>query len=96
VQEIALLPIFLEGDPMPERQEGPSRVTCGILAILLGWAAIHKFLLGQTTTGIIQIVISFCTFGLGAWIGIIEGIIYLTKTDEEFYQIYVVGKKAWF
>ena len=29
-------------------------------------------------------------------IGLIEGIIYLTKTDEDFYQTYVVEKKAWF
>jgi hypothetical protein len=29
-------------------------------------------------------------------LGIIEGIIYLTKSDEEFYQTYQVGKKAWF
>jgi hypothetical protein len=25
-----------------------------------------------------------------------EGIIYLTKSDEEFYNTYQVGKKAWF
>ena len=29
-------------------------------------------------------------------IGIIEGIIYLTKSDEEFYNTYQVGKKPWF
>ena len=81
---------------MPDKQQGPSRVVCAILAILLGAFAIHKFLLGQTSTAIIQIVISVCTFGLGVWIGIIEGIIYLMKTDEEFYQTYVVEKKAWF
>ena len=27
---------------------------------------------------------------------LIEGIIYLTKSDEEFHETYVVGKKAWF
>jgi TM2 domain-containing membrane protein YozV len=81
---------------MPEKQEGPSRVTCGILAILLPGFAIHKFLLGQSTTAIIQIVVSFCTLGAGAIIGVIEGIMYLMKTDEEFYQTYVVEKKAWF
>ena len=31
--------------------------------------------------------------GVLAWV---EGIIYLMKTDEEFYQTYVVEKKAWF
>jgi hypothetical protein len=29
-------------------------------------------------------------------IGLIEGIIYLTKSDEQFRQIYVAGKKEWF
>jgi len=29
-------------------------------------------------------------------IGIIEGVIYLTKTDEEFYRLYIVGRRGWF
>jgi TM2 domain-containing membrane protein YozV len=76
------------------KEEGPSRVTCGILAILIGGLGIHKFLLGQPTAGIIMIL-SNCVCA-GGIIGLIEGIIYLTKTDEEFYQTYVVEKKAWF
>jgi hypothetical protein len=28
--------------------------------------------------------------------GLVEGIIYLTKTDEEFYRLYIAGKKEWF
>ena len=27
-------------------------------------------------------------------IGLIEGIVYLSKSDEEFYETYVVGKKG--
>ena len=76
------------------KEEGPSRVTCGIVAILLGGLGIHKFMLGNITGGIIMIVLSCC--GVGSIIGLIEGIIYLTKTDEEFYQTYVVEKKGWF
>jgi hypothetical protein len=33
---------------------------------------------------------------VGAVIGLIEGIIYLTKSDPEFYWTYVVGRKEWF
>jgi TM2 domain-containing membrane protein YozV len=77
-----------------EEQEGPSRMTCALLAILLPAFAIHKFMLGQSTTGIIQILL--CCVCAGPIISVIEGIIYLTKTDEEFYQTYVVEKKAWF
>jgi hypothetical protein len=29
-------------------------------------------------------------------IGLIEGIMYLTKSDEEFDRIYIQGKKTWF
>jgi TM2 domain-containing membrane protein YozV len=75
------------------KEEGPSRTTCGILAILLGGWGVHRFMLGDMTGGIIRIVACCGVFNI---IGIIEGIIYLTKTDEEFYQTYVVEKKAWF
>ena len=72
------------------------KVIAGILGIVIGSLGIHKFILGYTKEGIIQIVITFVTCGLGGLIGLIEGIIYLTKTDEEFYQTYQVGKKPWF
>ncbi len=71
------------------------KVTAGILAILLGGLGVHKFYLGYSTAGILQILIS-CCFGAGGVIGIIEGIIYLTKTDEEFDAIYVRGQRPWF
>jgi TM2 domain-containing membrane protein YozV len=82
-------------------KEGPSRVTCGIVAILIGWLGVHKFMLGQTTPGVIMLLVSILGCPLGGQvvmsiIGVVEGIMYLTKTDEEFYQTYVVEKKAWF
>ena len=72
------------------------KIASGILAILIGSLGIHKFYLGYTTEGIIQLVITVVTCGLGGIIPLIEGILYLTKSDEEFYQTYQVGKKAWF
>ncbi len=72
------------------------KIVAGILGILLGTFAVHKFYLGNTKTGIIQLVISVVTCGAGGLIGVIEGIIYLTKTDEEFVATYVTGKKQWF
>ena len=72
------------------------KIPAGILAILLGGLGIHKFYLGYTNAGIIQLVISLCTAGIGGVIGIVEGIIYLTKSDEDFVNTYVVGKKEWF
>lgn len=82
--------------PSQPRQEN-KKVVAGVLAILLGSLGIHKFILGYTQEGIIQLVIGVVTCGtISSLIGLIEGIIYLTKTDEEFYQTYQVGKKGWF
>jgi len=72
------------------------KVLAGILAIIIGSLGIHKFILGYTKEGIIQIVISFITCGIGGIVPLIEGIIYLTKSDEEFYNTYQVGRKPWF
>lgn len=72
------------------------KVTAGILAIIIGSLGVHKFYLGYTKEGIIQIVLTIVTCGIGGMMGLIEGIIYLTKTDEEFYRTYQVGKKGWF
>lgn len=72
------------------------KIAAGICGILLGGLGVHKFILGYTTQGIIQIVITLFTFGIGSLIGLIEGIIYLTKSDEEFVATYVNGKKGWF
>ena len=72
------------------------KVVAGILGILLGGLGIHKFFLGYTKEGIIQIVITIVTCGAGSLVGLIEGIIYLTKTDEEFVATYQTGRKGWF
>jgi TM2 domain-containing membrane protein YozV len=80
------------------------KILAGVLAIVLGGFGIHKFILGYNKEGIIlllvTIVLGAVTCGIGAsaaWIiGLIEGIIYLTKSDEEFYNTYQVGKKPWF
>jgi TM2 domain-containing membrane protein YozV len=85
----------LWNNPQPIRQEN-KKIVAGVLAILLGSLGIHKFILGYTTEGIIQLVISVVTCGIGSIIGLIEGIVYLTKTDEEFYQTYQVNKRGWF
>lgn len=77
------------------RREENKKVLAGVLGILFGYLGIHKFILGYTKEGIIQILLNLLC-GLGGLIGLIEGIIYLTKTDEDFYQTYQVGRKPWF
>ena len=86
------------------------KLIAGICAIVLGSFGVHKFILGYQQEGIILLavtivawIIAVVTCGIGtplimipSIIGIIEGIMYLTKSDEEFVQTYIVGKKPWF
>lgn len=75
------------------------RITAALLAIFIGGLGIHKFYLGgpkQKTAGVIQIVISIFTCGIGTVIPLIEGILYLTKDDNQFEYEYVQGGKPWF
>jgi TM2 domain-containing membrane protein YozV len=83
---------------MAEKSEvGQKKMIAGILGILLGSLGIHKFYLGMTTPGIIQIVITLVTCGAGGIVGMIEGILYLTKSDEDFERLYMgPEKKQWF
>ena len=76
------------------------KIPAGVLAILLGGLGIHKLYLGYTKEGLIMLLVSVLTLGLAAWvigiIALIEGIIYLTKSDEEFAATYITGRKGWF
>jgi TM2 domain-containing membrane protein YozV len=81
---------------MSEAQDvGGKKIAAGICGILLGGFGVHRFILGDVTGGILRIVLCLAC-GLGGIIGLIEGIIYLTKSDEDFYQQYIVEKKGWF
>jgi len=82
---------------MSEKIPGAEKkIAAGVCGILLGGFGVHKFILGYTKQGILQIVITVCTCGFGSVIGLIEGILYLTKSDEEFVRTSVQNKKGWF
>ena len=90
---------------IPSKEDFVSKkMAAGLCGILVGGLGIHKFILGFNTSGIIMILVStvagVITCGLSSmamWIiGLIEGIMYLTKSDDEFYQQYGVEKKQWF
>lgn len=82
------------------RRFAGNKISAGICGILLGALGVHKFILGFTTAGLIMLLVSLLTCGFGAIvtgiIGLIEGIIYLTKSDEEFYERYAIEKRSWF
>ena len=84
--------------------DASKKVAAGILGIILGSLGIHKFYLGYTKEGIIMILVSviglFFTCGISFYvvgiIGLVEGILYLTKSDEEFVNTYLTNSKPWF
>lgn len=79
-------------------------VAAGLLAIFLGVFGVHKFYLGCNQAGFIMLAVSIIggifTFGLAAAvievISIIEGIIYLMKSQTEFDRLYVLNQRDWF
>lgn len=87
---------------MTNPPDASKKIPAGILGILLGAFGIHKFFLGYTKEGIIMLVVtllgSIIVVGplIMGVIGLIEGIIYLTKPDDQFVATYVTGKKGWF
>jgi len=76
------------------------KIIAGICGILLGGFGVHKFILGYTGAGLTMLLVTVLTCGIGGMvthlIGLIEGIIYLAKSDDEFVRTYVDGKRAWF
>ena len=85
------------------------KVTAGLCGILLGGLGVHKFVLGLNGPATIMLATTLGCLTVGAClivplflvpvlhtIGFIEGIIYLTKSDEEFYQTYAIEQKEWF
>ncbi len=62
-----------------------SKIAAGLLGIFLGGLGIHRFYLGYTTIGVVQLVLTIVvgvfTFGLiGLW-GLIEGIMILAGAE---------------
>lgn len=94
--------VALESMPKPTADgDGKNRVTASLLAIFLGAIGAHEFYLGHNRSALIRLAMGIIGLVIGltfvaSLIGLIEGIIYLTKSDEEFKQIYVLGGKEWF
>jgi len=76
------------------------KVAAGILGILIGGLGIHKFVLGYKTEGLIMLLGTLLTCGVAGIvfgpIGLVEGILYLIKSDEEFVRTYIQNKRGWF
>jgi TM2 domain-containing membrane protein YozV len=90
-------PVILAADP------GALKRKAGWSAILLGGLGVHKFMLGYPRAGTIMLVTALLGWIFFAvpllvisLIGLIEGIIYLRKSDAGFAATYVQGRREWF
>jgi TM2 domain-containing membrane protein YozV len=93
-------PPAISPPPPASNPRASNKIAAGICGILLGWLGVHKFILGYTGAGLIMLLVTVLTCGLAYpvmhVIGLIEGIIYLCKPDDEFVRVYVDGRKEWF
>lgn len=85
---------------LSETEISNKKLAAGLTGIFLGAFGVHKFILGYTKAAVIMLVVSLLTCGVGYFvfqvIGIIEGVIYLTKSNAEFETEYLDGQKDWF
>jgi len=98
--ELKAVPPLIAPPPSAVVSRASNKIPAGICGILLGSLGIHKFILGYTGAGLVMLLVTILTCGIAGVvmhiIGLIEGIIYLCKSDEEFVRIYVDGRKEWF
>jgi len=63
-----------------------NRIVAALLAIFIGGFGIHKFYLGSNGWGLVYLLL--CWTLIPAIVAFVEGIIYLTMTDEAFQAKY--------
>jgi TM2 domain-containing membrane protein YozV len=56
-----------------------SKIVAGLLGIFLGGFGVGRFYIGDTKTGVLQLVVSLVTCGLGGIWGFIDGILILVN-----------------
>lgn len=80
-------PPVVTGAAWPANAALKSRIAAGVLGIFLGGLGVHRFYLGYVPIGVVQIVVTILTCGLGQIWGFIEGICILAgaaiTTDAE-------------
>lgn len=94
--------IFVMRGPAIGQVGQKNKIAAALLAFFLGGLGVHKFYLGLIPQGLIMLVCGTIGWflilpGVAVWIiAIVEFVIYLTKTDDQFYQDYEVRKQGWF
>ena len=109
--QLPLPTAFVQPEPgqLVRKEFVDKKLAAGLCGILLGGFGVDKFILGFNNAGIIMLCVWLAGTFFGLCIvvplllslaiqviGMVEGILYLTKSDEEFYQTYAIEKREWF
>lgn len=73
---------------------GKDKTVAGILAILIGGLGIQYFYCGKVAGGLLSILLSAVTCGLWSVLMLVQGILMLTMTQEEFDRKYVYSTSS--
>src|SRR5437764_13633534 len=92
-------PFYGQSSVQDWQQAGADKkIVAGILGIVVGGLGIHKFILGYQKEGMTMLLVSVLScFTLSACmhvIGMIEGIMYLTRSDRELVRTYLYGRRC--
>ena len=66
----------------------------GLLAILLGGLGVHYFYLGKTGAGVLFLILGLLSCGLISVLTLIQGILMLLMTQEDFEKKYVYTQSS--
>jgi len=106
IEEGGAVGIFSDQDSVQVSGE-KNKLVAGLLAIFLGGFGIHKFYLGYTGPALVFLLTNTIGWIITMWllglpnlilgiIAFVEGILYLTMSDEDFEKAHVQGRKPWF
>jgi TM2 domain-containing membrane protein YozV len=87
------------GQSSPEYRSFVGKKTgAGVAALLIGALGIHKFMLGLTTGGLTMLLLCILLVPIPflSLIAFVEGILYLSKSEEQFFRDYALERKQWF
>ena len=83
-------PVEKPAEQPPERSaapRSPSRIKAGVLGVAFGFTGAHHYYLGSSAAGLLTLATA--CFGVGLVVGMVEGVMLLVMSDEEFEAKYV-------
>lgn len=81
-QQVPQQNVYVQANDPRQNWPVKSKIAAGLLALFLGGLGVHKFYLGQVGMGVVYLL--FCWTCIPAFIALIEGIIILCSSDENF------------